>query len=113
MVFEDYKKYDWILGRPFLNKYTFMVDQDGKKILFYSNEDIVKLPGLKKNTSVLIIIILVIIFTFLGFIIGRKIYRTKIRKHKNVLYDDFEYKSPEQLKRNSKIEMSSKLYTDE
>ena len=113
MVFDTNKKNEWILGRPFLNKYTFMVDQDGKKILFYSYEDKVKLPGLKKNTSVLIIIFLVIVFSFLGFLLGRKIYRAKIRKHKNILDDEYEYKSEDHYKKNSKIEMSSKLSTDE
>lgn len=34
IFFSDYNKYDWRLGRPFMNKYNFMVDQDGKKYYF-------------------------------------------------------------------------------
>ena len=114
MVFDDFKKYDWNLGRPFLNKYTFMVDEDGKKILFYSVEDKVKFTGIKKSTSVAIVIFLIIIFSFLGFILARKIYRTHIRRHANILDDDFEYITPEEkYKKGNNIEMSGKLYSEE
>lgn len=112
MIFEDYKKYEWRLGRPFLNKYTFMTDQDGKKILFYSIDDEVTYRGLKTATLIIIIFFLVIIFSFLGFLLGRKIYRIRVKRHANVLEDDFEYTPPElKYKKGSKIEMSNKLYS--
>ena len=65
MVFSDYsKKYEWILGRPFLNKYIFTVDHEGKKILFYSIKDSVNVRGMSKSTSVILIIFLIIIFNY-------------------------------------------------
>ena len=114
MVFDSFKKYDWDLGRPFLNKYEFMVDYEGKKILFYSVEDKVKQTGIKKGISILINLILIIIFAFLGFILARKIYRTHIKKHANVIEDEFEYKTPQdKFEKGSKIEMERKLFSEE
>ena len=115
MVFSDYfNKYEWKLGRPFLNKYIFSVDHDAKKILFYSIQDNISVRGLSKSTSVSLIIFLVIIFLILGFIIARKVYRVHKRKTTNVLDDDFEYVTPEQkYKKGSNIEMTKKLYTDD
>ena len=115
MVFSDYfNKYEWRFGRPFLNKYIFTVDQDGKKILFYSIKNNVSVRGMSKSTSIILIIFLIIIFLIIGFIIARKIYRVHIRKKANVLIDDFEYVTTEQkYKKGSNIEMTKKLYTDD
>ena len=105
--------YNWKLGKPFLNKYTFMIDEESKKILFYSVEDNVNTRGIKKDNLIWLVILLVIIFSFLGFILARKIYRTHIRKLKNVLDDDFEYNTPEKKYKNkNNIEMSRKLYEE-
>ena len=113
MIFGDYKMYNWKLGKPFLNKYTFMIDEESKKILFYSVEDNVNTRGIKKDNLIWLVILLVIIFSFLGFILARKIYRTHIRKLKNVLDDDFEYNTPEKKYKNkNNIEMSRKLYEE-
>ena len=113
MVFDDYKRYEWKFGRPFLNKYIFMVDQEAKKVLFYSVEDNVKITGIKKATSVFIIVILMIIFSFLGFILARKIYRIHKKKHSNIIEDDFEYNEEPKNKKGSNIEMTRKLYSNE
>ena len=114
MVFDDYKRYEWKLGKPFLKKYTFMLDQDAKKILFYSIIDEVKIPGIKSTTLIIFIIFLLIIFSFLGFILGRKIYRTRFKKHANVIEDSFEYTAADDLKykKGIKIELKNKLYTE-
>ena len=113
MVFDDFKKYSWRLGKPFLNNYKFMLDEEAKKILFYSVKDEVNVRGMEKNSLVVLIIFLVIIFSFLGFILARKIYRTHIRKPRNILDDDFEYNTPEKkYNKRSNIEMSRKLYEE-
>ena len=115
MVFSDFfNKYEWRLGRPFLNKYTFTIDYDAKKLLFYSGKDIVSFRGLQKSTSFSIIFVLVIAFLIVGFILARRIYNIRTRKVANVLEDDFDYVSPEEkYKKGSKIEMTKKLFTED
>ena len=111
IFFNDFYKYDWRLGRPFLNKYNFMVDQDGKKVLFYSEKEEIIVPGLQKKSLVFILIFLIVVFLLLGVLIGRKIYRTKIiRKHVNILDDNFDYSIQDDSNKNTEIEMSKKLY---
>ena len=112
MVFDNYKRYEWKLGRPFLKKYTFSIDQEGKKVFFYSVEDEVTYRGLKTITLVIVIIILVIIFLILGFLLGRKIYRSRVKKYANVIEDDFEYTPPElKYQKGKTFEMANKLHT--
>ena len=107
IFFSDYNKYDWRLGRPFLKKYNFMLDQDGKKILFYSEKEEISLPGVQSKSLVFLLIILIIIFLFVGILLARKIYKTKIKKHMNILDDNFDYSIQPA---NNEIEMSKKLY---
>ena len=106
IFFSNYQKYEWKLGRPFVNKYNFMVDQDGKKVMFYSEKEEVSLPGVQSKSLVVILIVLIIIFLCLGFFFARKIYKSKFKKHINVIEEPFEY-HPEQ---NNEIEMSKKLF---
>ena len=107
IYFSDYHKYTWILGKPFLNKYNFMFDQDAKKILFYSEKEEIVLPGVQSTTLIVLLIILIIIFLFLGFFFARKIYKTKFKKHINILDNNFDYSI--QAEKNE-IEMSKKIY---
>jgi hypothetical protein len=107
IFFSEYNKYDWRLGRPFLKKYNFMLDQDGKKILFYSEKEEISLPGVQSKSLVFLLIILIIIFLFVGILLARKIYETKIKKHMNILDDNFDYTIQPA---NNEIEMSKKLY---
>ena len=112
IFFNDYYKYGWRLGKPFLKKYNFMVDQDNKKVLFYSEKEDIVLPGVTSKSLVFILIFLIVIFLLLGILLGRKIYRTKItRRHANILDDNFDYSIQEEQSGNNKeIEMSKKLY---
>ena len=112
MIFDDYKKYEWKLGKPFIRKYTFMLDQDGKTLYFYSVIDEVKIQGVSSAGLIFMIFILLLLFSFLGFILGRKIYRSKFKKQANVFEDTFEYNSSDVFKnqkRGSEIEMKNKL----
>jgi hypothetical protein len=116
MIFDDYKKYEWKLGKPFIKKYAFMLDQDGKTLYFYSVIDEVIIQGVKSTGLIFMIFVLLIVFSFLGFILGRKIYRSKYKKHANVLEDSFEYNSSDDFKyekgKGSEIEMRNKLVGD-
>ena len=107
IFFNNYQKYDWRLGRPFVNKYNFMMDQDGKKVLFYSEKEEIILPGVQSKSLVVILIILIIVFLVLGFVFARRIYKSKFKKPINILDDNFEYTIDSN---NSEIEMSKKLY---
>ena len=107
IFFSDYSKYEWRLGRPFVNKYNFMLDQDGKKIMFYSEQEKIELPGVQSKSLVILLIVLIIIFLLIGIFLGRKIYKTKIKKHINILDDNFDYSLESE---NKEIEMSKKLY---
>jgi hypothetical protein len=118
MIFDDYKKYEWKLGKPFIKKYAFMLDQDGKALYFYSVIDEVIIKEVKFAGLIFIIFALLTAFSFLGFILGRKIYRSKYKKHANVLEDSFEYNSSDDFKyekgkgKGSEIEMRNKLVGD-
>ncbi len=87
-----------------------MIDQDGKKVLFYSEKEEIVLPGLKKKSVIFLLIFLIIVFLLLGILLGRKIYKTKMyRKHANILEDNFDYTIQDESN-NKEIEMSKKLY---
>ena len=95
-------KYDWQFGRPFLDKYNFMFDQDGKKIFLYSKKEEDKdfiSPGIKnqlesgiqKRTIIFLVIILIMIILILSVFLSKKLNMEKIKKHKNLFEDDLNY----------------------
>ena len=113
LIFFGYSKdrYNWKLGRPFLNKYNFMVEQDGKKIFLYSEkEEEIIIPGIRKQSSpikqkkplLFLVIFLIILLLFLGFLFAKNINKVKIKKHKNILDDNLDYSL------SSGIEMTKK-----
>ena len=109
IIFDDFKRYQWTLGKPFLKKYHFMIEQDAKKIYFYSKKDEIVIPGMKKNFLYFVVILLSAIFLVLGIILGRKIYRINSVKPINVLDDDFDYFTPQKTE-TKMIEMSNHLF---
>ena len=109
IFFSNFQKYDWRLGRPFVNKYNFMVDQDGKKVMFYSEKEEISLPGVQSKSLVIILIVLIIIFLGLGFFFARRIYKSKFKKPINIIDDTFEYTEEQN---NNEIEMSKRLYSN-
>ena len=83
--------YEWTFGKIFLKKYMFSYNDASKKIYFYNkkysvNENEEKNRNISFYIEILIIIILVFIFGFLGFYIGKKIYK-KYNKDANELED--------------------------
>lgn len=89
------ESYDiWLLGKPFSLKYQFIFNPDTKQIGIY-NPDFVyektRILSSKKFWLVFLIIILCIIFTILGIIIGKKLYGLKRKQKANELIDDFDY----------------------
>ena len=100
ILFQQYGG-NWVLGKPFLLKYKFMLNPDIKEIGFYSgvNED--KNETSKKWILILVIIGLCEICGVLGVFLGKKIYGLKGKKRANeMLDDDYEYFPENQGKKN-------------
>ena len=92
LFIEDYNI--WLLGKPFTLKYQFVFNPDSKQIGFYNPDYSYEKKRIWKSKNfrlILIIVILCLIFTILGIIIGKKIYGLKRKQKANELIDDFEY----------------------
>ena len=94
----------WLLGKPFSLKYQFVFNPDTKEIGMYNPNYVTEKP--KRNFTqcwlVFTIIILCIIFTVLGVIIGKKIYGLKRKQKANELNDEFEYISAGELNKEKR-----------
>ena len=81
-IFFDEEQNDiWRLGKPFLIKYFFSYNFDGKTISYYNLEENEDNKGTNiKTVLIVVIIILALIFLGLGFFLGK--YIVKYRKNK-------------------------------
>ena len=118
----------WLLGKPFTLKYQFVFNPDTKQIGMYNPDFVYEKQkwNTKKFWLIFTIIILCIIFTVLGIIIGKKIYGLRRKQKAFELDDNFEYISAIDNKKNKindinnnisntvsnykTIEMNTKLY---
>ena len=82
-----------------MKKYVFLYDYDSRTIGFYND----LLPGGKKNKKIsnivsnIIYFIIIVIFGYIGFFYGKKVY-DKVRKKKIYEIDDeYEYKREEKI----------------
>ena len=113
---------DWIMGRPFLQKYQFIINPDSKDISFYSCIDKINNTNSNSNSNInpktnnidnkinteviifiIIIIVAVIIIIVLGFFLW-KFYleaRYSRKKRANELSDDYEYSNADKIDLNS------------
>ena len=94
---------NWIMGRPFLQKYQFIINPDKKFIFFYSNLN----PKSEEDNSRTIILIIVIIGSFIiiliiGYIIWKCNYslNNSRKKRANELDDEYEYTEKKDLNIN-------------
>ena len=94
----------WLLGKPFSLKYQFVFNPDTRQFGMYNPDfEYKKNSSLKKNfMSLVIIVILCVIFTVLGVILGKKIYGLRRKQKANELNDDFEYISAAKLTKDIK-----------
>ena len=101
MIFFDETKFDWKLGKPFLRKYSFLINQDTKIIGFYKNEknkendDIIKNKQDFRNKLLIILFIFLVICAIIllvisGILIGVYLFRKK-RKSKYTIDEDYDY----------------------
>ena len=91
-VFFDEEQNDiWRLGKPFLIKYFFSYNFDGKTISYYNLEENEDNKGTNiKTVLIVVIIILALIFLGLGFFLGKYIvnYRKNKKKKAEELLED-------------------------
>ena len=114
----------WILGRTFLRKYPVTFSPSSRLISFYvnSNNDIntkndtINNKEKKKNIfsnhiiGYIKIILIALIFTFLGLYIGKKIYLKRKKLANELIDDDYQYDSQNRNEnKNIKIEMKSRF----
>lgn len=113
-LFVEYKNYvyllmffhysqgdDWIMGRPFLQKYQFIINPENHLINFYSNLNLINKKNEKErnnyNFKVLILVIVIIgviiILLLLGYLLWKYNFSLKNlrKKRANELDDDYEY----------------------
>ena len=111
----DYGKNYWTLGKPFSLKYHFVFNQDSKKIGLYRNFH--QKMNINNNTyssnqiiNIFLKILLCLSLIFIGFIIGKKIYKIKRKVRANELNDNYEYINESNLKDvNNKHNISNEV----
>ena len=98
LIFFDDAKFDWFFGKPFLKKYSFLMNPDTKILGFYKKEQNNKNEkSSEKNRNdialkIIIVIIALIILLILGIFIG-KYYFKESKKYKNVIDEEYDYTS--------------------
>ena len=100
MIFFDDYPYEWYLGKPFLRKYSFLINQDSNIVGFYKRE-VSKNKNVNDNTKnnedytllkIILIIIGIILLLILGIFIGKYFYKEKDKKI-NIIDEEYDYTS--------------------
>ena len=94
MIFFSEIGVSWHLGKPFLRKYSFLINHDSKTVGFYIKNNYNNKNYNKNNIiyKIIIIILCLIILLLLGIFIGKLINNEK-KRPLNIIEDDFEYKN--------------------
>ena len=118
VIFHNLENNYWNLGNIFMRKYQFAFDFGNKQIEYYHNRN--KIEGIidendtnDKNSKhineilkyigiICLSVIIVFLLIFLGFILGKKIYKVR-KKRANELVDNYEYKEEEIIEANNNI----------
>lgn len=93
---QDWKwSYRWTLGKPFMKKFNFIFDEDGKQVIYYEQAEI---DNVFENKTFVYFIwigvgILVIIIAVLIFFLSK--YLKERKKRKFELEDDYDYVTEE------------------
>ena len=105
LIFFDEMKFDWHFGKPFLRKYSFLMNQDTKIIGFYKNNNKEKNEEKKDNNEynktnwysklqiilfIFLIIIAVILLVISGIFIGIHLFKKKKSK-KYSIEEEYDY----------------------
>ena len=96
ILFSDLELTHWTMGQVFITKYNFVFNTAQKTIGFYKNANL-NIKDSSGNNSYIVVIcffICILVFTFLGVYIGKKIFGWNRKIIKNELIEelDYEYK---------------------
>ena len=100
-------QYSWTFGKPFMKKYNFLYDQDGKQIFYYDKDNNDKTNGSDKSivgNKTFVSFIWIGIIILLAIIGGLSYYLMKLVKERKKrlfeLEDEFDYNSGENNENN-------------
>ena len=96
----------WYLGKPFSLKYKFIFNPETKQIGFYTKYYSKENKSSKKNYSIVIKIVVIILLSILGVKLGQMLYGMKRKKRANELNDDYDYIIDENKNKNNKDEFA-------
>ena len=102
IFFSNYDGLNWYLGKPFLRKYLFLINQDSKTVGFYKRNITVK--NNNKIIKTLYFILWFFILFMIGVVIGKYCFNAK-KKHNRKNIIDYEYN---QQNKNGEIFYPSK-----
>ena len=94
MIFFDNIPFDIYLGRPFLRKYSFLINQDLNILAFYKAKNEKENSNNNNNYIILKIILIaigVIILFSLGIFIGKYFYKERKKEKINNIEEDYDY----------------------
>ena len=97
------------IGNIFLKKYFFTFNQDSKSIGFYietkkPKQAEKKIWFLSTEYFIILLIALIIVFSSVGYFVGKIAFNKMRRKRRNELDDLFEYSPQEEINENEKNE---------
>ena len=93
VFFDRFDSEIWKFGKPFLSKYFFSYDLEGRTISFYDVND--NKGGSNNTLKIILIVVLICIIAVIGFFIGKFIYGNKKRDIGTELNetDDYDFKA--------------------
>ena len=106
LLYFESSKIEWSMGRPFLKKYLFSFNFDGKYIQFYQDiKDAVQDEDKGIPVYILIISIIgtILVVALIAFLLFKFYFYNKClrKKRANELVDDFEYTSKDEEKKDT------------
>ena len=98
MFFFDNIPFDIYLGKPFLRKYSFLINQDLNILAFYKTKKEKGNNNIDNNNNFIVLKIIVIalgviILFSLGIFIGKYFYKERKKKKLNNIDEDYDYMS--------------------
>lgn len=98
MIYDKFRPSFWMLGKIFLEKYLFNFDMENKRIGFYKDKINLNSDTNNEENSLnkilltnLIWLLIVIVTGIVGFLIGKKLYKSIRKKRAFELDDNYDY----------------------
>ena len=98
IIYDKFRPNFWMLGKIFLEKYLFNFDMETKRISFYKDKNNIGSDTNKEENSLnkilltnLIWLLIVIVTGVVGFLIGKKLYKSIRKKRAYELDDNYDY----------------------